>query len=616
MCGFVGIHRFDGVAADPEVLSALAGTIAHRGPDGQGVWAENGFGVAHRRLAIIDPNGSPQPMASADGSLHVAFNGEILNYRQLRPMLDYPFQTDGDTEVLLALHRERGARAPAELRGQFAYVVHDRTSSETWLVRDRLGIIPLYYVHKPGWLAFASEAKALLPLLQGATVDEDSLDDYLARRFVPAPHTMFSGVRKLPPGHIAHLRHDGELTLTRYWEPGDELMSVDDDDAESLVADALEASVQDNLVADVPVGAYLSGGLDSSLIAALAAGRREPGTLHTFSAGFGDHRADELPFARTVSAALGTIHHEVHVRGADFQNHWRDLTWHRDAPLSEPADFAVHQLAVAASEHVKVVLSGEGADEVFAGYPKHRMAAVSAFAWPRPARAGFDFLQERLPARLARARIALRALSATTPDDRLVAWFSPFTRSERSDLLGRQVPVRSHPTPTGDMTPLRRMLLSDCGPWLADNLLERGDRMTMAASVELRPPFLDHRLVELGLALPDRVKIRRGRTKWIERQVAAELLPPEILDRPKVGFRVPLDRWFREDLRTYAWDVLTDPGAFVSQVFDRSQVESLLTRHDRGRADESNRIWTLLSLEVWHDATFGTDRSVLSGAAS
>ena len=613
MCGFVGIQHFDGTRADAQRLSELAAVIEHRGPDGHGTWAESGFGVAHRRLAIIDPDGSPQPMSSVDGALHVAFNGEILNYRELRSGLDYPFRTDGDTEVLLAAHREFGMAAPERLRGQFAYVIHDSIGSQTWLVRDRLGIAPLYYVQRPGWVAFASEAKALLPLIPDLTVDEESLDAYLARRFVPAPHTLLAGVRKLPPAHVAHIGSDGTLTLHRYWTPGDDLTEVDDAEAVSLISDALDASVQDNLVADVPVGAYLSGGLDSSLVAALASKHVEPGTMHTFSAGFGDTRADELPFARQVSSALGTIHHEVEVRASDFQDHWHSLTWHRDAPLSEPADVAVFQLASKASEHVKVVLSGEGADEVFAGYPKHRMARVSALQRPAFVGSGLDQMQRRLPQKLARARIAVRALSADTPEERLVAWFAPFTRSERIALLGRQIPMRGPQIPDSGLGALRRMLTADCGPWLADNLLERGDRMTMAASVELRPPFLDHRLVELGLSLPDRLKIRRGSTKWVERQVARSLLPAEILERPKVGFRVPLDRWFREGLRSYAWDVLTDRDSFVAQVFDRDEVELLLTRHDRGRSDESNRIWTLLSLEVWHQATFNRRRPEMSG---
>jgi asparagine synthase (glutamine-hydrolysing) len=605
VCGFVGIHRFDGATVSGATLDALARTIGHRGPDGDGVWTGRTAGLAHRRLAIIDPTGSPQPMASSDGTVHVAFNGEILNYRELRRrLLPYPFRTGGDTEVLLALHRARGMAGLSSLRGQYAYALHDEVANETWLVRDRLGILPLYYVRTPAWVAFASEAKALLPLLDDIAVDEDSLDAYLRRRAVPAPATLLRNVRKLPPGHIAHIAGDGSFRVTPYWSL-DEVSErdVDDDEAVTLVRDALGAAVDENLVADVPVGAYLSGGLDSSLIAAFAAARSTPGTMHTFSAGFGDDRADELPFARQVSTALGTMHHEVHVGPAEFEARWRSLTWFRDAPLSEPADVAVHLLAVAASEHVKVVLSGEGADEIFAGYPKHRFARVSRMPWPAPARLGLDAVQRALPPRLARARIAMRAMSAGTPEERAEAWFAPFTARERAALLGH-TGAASHRVPSGGSgSALRQMVAADCGPWLADNLLERGDRMTMAASVELRPPFLDHRLVELGTSLPDRMKVRHGRGKWVLRQVARGQIPASVIDRPKVGFRVPLDRWFREGLQEYARDLLLARGSFVTEVFDRRAVEHVLDRHERRRSDEHIRIWTLLGLEIWHDVT-------------
>lgn len=610
MCGFVGIHRSDGKLIDARQLSGLASIIAHRGPDGDGVWVGAQAGLAHRRLAIIDPNGSPQPMHSSDETLHISFNGEILNYRGLRDGLDYPFQTNGDTEVLLALHRERGPAAVAELRGQFAYAIHDETTRETWLVRDRIGVLPVYYVERPGWVAFASEIKALLPLIPNVEVDEAQLDRYLRRRAVSAPATLYKGVRKLLPGHMARIDVDGRLTISRYWSPADAPdRRVSDEEAISLVRRSLDDAVDDNLVADVPVGSYLSGGLDSSLIAALAAKRTQAGSLHTFSAGFGDHPADELPFARRVSDAIGTVHHVVDVRPSDFEDLWPRLAWHRDAPLSEPADVAVYRLAQAASEHVKVVLSGEGADEVFGGYPKYRLARLTTTHWPAPVRGALSALEPHLPPRVGRARQAMRALSAPTASERVDAWFSPFTGGERAALLGDRVRLPGPPAEASIGSPLRTMLTSDCGSWLSDNLLERGDRMTMAASIELRPPFLDHRLIELGLSLPDRMKVRNGRGKWVLRQIAADHLPPEILARPKVGFRVPLDQWFRGGLRDMAWDRLLSPSSFVGQVFDRNVVEELLQRHDRSRSDENIRIWTLLSLEVWHGATFGATTS-------
>ncbi len=605
MCGFVGIRRLDGAPVDEHLLAAAAARLAHRGPDGEGIWIDGSIGFAHRRLAIIDVDGSPQPLASADGRAHIAFNGEILNYRQLRRALRYPFRTAGDTEVLLALHQARGQEAPQDLRGQFAYAVHDDADGSTLLVRDRLGILPLYYAATDSMIAFASEAKALLLLLPDPpVVDEASLDAYLTRRAVPAPATLFRGISKLPPGHLAEITCDGRFSVRPYWQlpAADTTTATSDAEAVGSVREALEQAVAENLVADVPVGAYLSGGLDSSLITALAS-RRTLGPIRTFAAGFGDAKADDLPFARLVSEHLGTEHTEVHVVPDDFVADWDRLTWHRDAPLSEPADLAVHRLAVAAADSVKVVLSGEGSDELFGGYPKHRLARATAWAGlaPQSLRTSAASAADHLPRRIRRARIGLRALEATTEDERMAAWFAPFTAAERAALLGAPPPSATrHFAATGG-DPLRRMLLADSGPWLADNLLERGDRMTMAASVELRPPFLDHRLVELAFRLPSRMKVRAGTGKWVLRHVATDLLPHAVLRRPKVGFRVPLGAWFRGGLRELAWDRLLSPSSFVTSVFDRDAVARVLQRHEQGRADEEIRIWTLLGLEVWHD---------------
>ena len=614
MCGFVGLRRLDGADVDERELAELAGLLSHRGPDGAGVWSDGPVGLAHRRLAIIDPTGSPQPLASADDRLHIAFNGEILNYRQLRPTLRYPYRTSGDTEVLLALHQERGPAGIEEARGQFAYALHDRADGSIWLVRDRLGILPLFYLVTPDVVAFASEAKALLPLVPGgARVDEASLDAYLRRRAVPAPATLFAGIRKVPPGHRARIDAEGTLTIDRYWSvPSFEAAaSVSEAAADALVREALESAVDDNLVADVPVGSYLSGGLDSSLVAALAA-RRGDHALRTFAAGFGDARSHDLGYARLVADHLGTEHTEVLVEPDDFVDDLDRLTWHRDAPLSEPADLAVNRLAAAARESVKVVLSGEGADEIFGGYPKHRFAQSTAWAGvvPQPIRTLAAGAADHLPRRLRRARIGIRAMAAPTEAERIEAWFAPFTAAERAGLLGAAGPTGSWEPSSlpRDGDPLRRMLLADAGPWLADNLLERGDRMTMAASVELRPPFLDHRLVELAFRLPPATKVRRGTGKVVLRRVAADLLPPAVLQRPKEGFRVPLDLWFRGGLREMAWDRLLSPGSFVTSVFDRPVVEALLERHQRGEQDEDIRIWTLLSLEIWHDQCIATQR--------
>lgn len=610
MCGIVGVRRFDGEAVTKSFLQRMTDQLSHRGPDAEGYWCEGPVGLGHRRLSIIDIAGSSQPMATPDGRCHVCFNGEILNYRTLRSKLRYPFRTEGDTETLLAAYRAQGADAVNQLDGQFAFALFDTDSGELLLFRDRMGILPLYYYADHHMIAFASEIKALLPALPGAPeIDEASLDDYLALRSVPAPFTLFKHVRKLPAAHRLRVTRSGQVRTERYWgipEPA-RFHQFRPPEAVEQVSDALKRAVAAAMVSDVPVGAYLSGGVDSSLIVALMSMMRDGQGVETFAAGFGDTRHDELPVARRVSHLLGTRHHEVAVEPADFIDLWPRLTWHRDAPMSEPADIAVHRLAVAAREHVKVVLSGEGCDELFGGYPKYLMAPWLERIGRLPATLRTPLAQtieSRLPSAASRARIAVRVLGAATPDERMCGWFAPFTAAERAQLVGRwgRHARPALPGVQGDV--VRRMLATDCQTWLPDNLLERGDRMSMAASLELRPPFLDHHLVELAFSLPSQFKVRGRTTKWIVKEVARRHLPAEIVDRRKVGFRVPLDSWFRGELKPLAWDLLTSPTSIVSSLMDVRMVRRLLERHQTGRANEEMRIWTLLCLEVWHDVFF------------
>jgi asparagine synthase (glutamine-hydrolysing) len=612
MCGIAGIHRFDNAAIDRALLEAMAETLRHRGPDDRGVWEHDNVGFAHTRLSIIDLAGSRQPMQSFDGRWTLVFNGEIFNYRKLREQVDYPYKTDGDTEVILAGIASHGIGFIDRLVGQFAFAIHDDLTGVTHLVRDRLGVLPLTYTHTGSAVVFASEVKAILPALpRTPSVDLQSIDAYLYGRSVPAPDTLYDGIHKLQPGHRAEVHPDGTVKVVRYWQPPEEdrTRRWTEESAIDAVDFGVTQAVDSALVADVPVGAYLSGGVDSSLIVAKIASLRPGRTVHTFSAGFGDKRNDELGWARLVSEQVETEHHEVHVDAADFEDLWPQLTWHRDAPISEPADIAVYRLAEAARQIVRVVLSGEGGDELFAGYPKYRVARALHVVSHLPAglRSGVaDALDGRLPARLGRARIALRAAAMREAEDRYRTWFAPFTASERSQLL-TGIPSRAASTPDlAGADAIRGMLLTDLWSWLPDNLLERGDRMSMAASLELRPPLLDHRLVELAFRMPSAFKVRHGTTKWLLKEVARRYLPDEVVDRRKVGFRVPLDAWFRSGLRDSMWDRLTGPQSFVAQTFDRQAVKNLLERHESGTFNEENRIFTLMSLEVWHETAFGT----------
>ena len=603
MCGIAGVRRNDGKVVDPETLAEMARRLRHRGPDDFGFWTSGPVGMAHTRLSVIDLLGSQQPMASADNRQHLVFNGEILNYRELRQEFRYPFRTHGDTEVILAVHKLMGPSGVTRLRGQFAYAIFDSESRELHLFRDRLGILPLYYYWDTNIFAFASEVKALLPVIPSPSVDEHSLHDYLAHRAIPSPHTLVNGVRKLPPGHRLVIRPDGSHEMSTYWQlsPRPHPRAVSLNGAVDLVDQALKTSVHESLIADVPVGVYLSGGVDSSLLTAMTRLELPDQILHTFGANFGDERHDESSWSRKVAELNGTIHHEVAVRADDFLNNWATLSWHRDGPLSEPADVAVYLLAQLARAHVKVVLSGEGSDEIFGGYPKHKYATATRWLGALPSGGLLGRIESALPARKSRLRIAIRALSENSYEERMRGWFAPFTVDERRRLLGGGS-VRAAPEAysRGRDDALRRMLYADTCVWLSDNLLERGDRMSMAASLETRPPFLDHRLVELAFDLPSQVKVRKRNSKWVLKQVARRYLPPDVVDRPKTGFTVPLDRWFRRGLRNMAFDLLTGPSSYVGQNFDRDIVKRLLDGHMRGDHNEEARIWTLLSLEVWH----------------
>jgi len=608
MCGIVGIRRFDGRPVDEALLRTMAAQLFHRGPDGDGFRVFRDVGFGHTRLSIIDLAGSPQPMTSASGPFHITFNGEIFNYQERRKELEkanVPLRTHGDTEVLLETLRLLGLKGLEHLNGQFAFGYFDERAGTLLLARDRLGILPLYYAEGPGFVAFASEVKALLPALPEPRLDDDAVEDYLTYRSVPPPNTLFAGVKKLAPGTALWIGADGSLRHETWWR----LPAVADQQtlkgeaAVAAVSQALERAVAGRLVADVPVGAYLSGGLDSSLTVALMKKLRQGGEVQTFAAGFDDPRYDELPYAKQVSEAVGTTHHEVHVTPQDFQQLWDRLSWHRDGPISEPADVAIYRIAKYARSTVKVLLSGEGSDEIFAGYPKYAYDPKLAGIGRLPAflRVPMMRLAERLlPGSKYRARQAARALTGRDTAERLQTWFAPFTWYERRALkpgFGALRSLGQYERCQGDH--LRRMLYVDCHTWLADNLLERGDRMSMAASIENRPPFLDHELVELAFRVDSSLKVHGKIGKWIVKEIARRYLPANIVDRKKVGFRVPLDEWFRGGLKDYAHDLLLGRDSFVSRYLEKKVVAGLLADHMRGRRNEELRLWTLLGLEVW-----------------
>jgi len=630
VCGIAGYVDFAAGAPDREILTAMTKALARRGPDASGIWADGACGFAHARLSIIDVDGSPQPMAFADSDVGLVYNGEVYNYQELRAELQAlgePFHTQGDTEVLLRWVAREWSDALPRFDAMFAFGAWDKRRQRLLLGRDAVGEKPLFYATPaPGVLIFGSELKALLehPMLD-PELNEDALRQALRFRAIYTSEGLSRGVRQLEPGGFLEFTRDG-LTLGRHFSVTDEVRKakreqagVDDAALIQRGREIFIESVRQRLVADVPVGAFLSGGLDSSLIVAAMRAVRAPGAqIETFSVGFEGDPHSELNYAQTVADACHTLHRPITVGPEAYIRRLAELSTCRDGPVSQPADVAIAEMSHLAKETVKVALSGEGADEIFAGYPKHGYANP-----PWAMRKALAILQPSLAAKLAgmlgmdrrRALVAFRAMAGVTELDRLVQWFSYFDRDGLAEMfpglgwsdadLARTVATQAAALKdVAAEPPLLRMQIVDFGTWLPGNMLERGDRMTMAEGLEVRPPFLDKELVAFGLALPDRLKVRKGVGKWIVRQWAKDLLPPEITNRGKWGFRVPLAEWFRGPLRDLVHGYLTSADGLVARYGDRQVVERLLRAHDSGEVDAAESLWTLLTAEVWYSDVY------------
>jgi asparagine synthase (glutamine-hydrolysing) len=620
MCGIAGFADaltaapHDRSDADASLLRAMCDVIRHRGPDDEGIRVEPGVGLGMRRLSIIDLATGHQPIANEDGTIWIVFNGEIYNYRSLREQLlaaGHAFTTTTDTEVIVHAYEQWGPDAFARLRGMFGLAIWDRRQHTLWLARDRVGIKPLYYTQARGRLFFGSELKSLIAAGAVARdVDRDALAHYLAFLYTPADRAIFSDVRKLPPGHVLCWRN-GTARVTRYWEaPADEAESVDDREAVELLQDQLQDAVRSHMVSDVPLGAFLSGGLDSSLVVALMA-QASDRPVRTFSIGFEEPEYDELDSARLVARHVGAEHHEFVVR-PDALSIVERIVSHFDEPFADPSAIPTWYVSELARRHVTVVLSGDGGDELFGGYdrylPHRRVAqfdrlplpgrqplAAAAARWlPRGAR-GQRFLAH--VARDAASRY-VEAVSFFTAEDR-AALLTPEWRS--ADAAPEQrfhgLLNRARHLPFGS-----RMMRLDFETYLPEDVLTKVDRMSMAHSIESRVPLLDHHVVECALRLPLATKIRHGERKRILRQVAARLLPPAVLHRKKQGFGVPLGLWFRGHIREAFTDVLQSPRTQQRGYFEPREVQRLLDEHLTGRRDHEFRLWQLLMFELWHRA--------------
>jgi asparagine synthase (glutamine-hydrolysing) len=609
VCGIAGIASRSGVV-DPGRLRAMSATLVHRGPDSDGELLDGPVGLAARRLAIIDLAGGDQPIANEDGTVHVVQNGEIYNFQELRAELEaagHRFATRSDTEALVHLYEEHGEGFAERLRGMFAVAIWDSRRRRLVIARDRFGIKPLYYRDEVGELAFASELRAL----PRGEVDPEALEAFLAFNSVPAPYSIFSGTRKLPAGHLL-VWEDGRTRVMRFARPAPVSAAEVRDEDPSELAEELRARLRDSvrahLIADVPVGVLLSGGVDSALLAALAA--QESGeAVHTFSIGFEERSFDELEDAQSVASMYGTRHEELVLR-PDAALLLPRLAETFDEPFADSSALPTYLVSELAAQHVKVALSGEGGDELFGGYYTYA-ADLLALRVGRLAPA-LRPLVERLPSSSRKASFDYKAKrfvggASLPPLERHHAWKEIFSPELRAELTGRQTahdPVdllqaRFGETEGADL--LARLQDVDLGTYLVDDLLVKTDRASMAHSLEARVPYLDPVVAGLALALPTRLKVRGLGKKRLLRKAAAPLLPRRIVYGRKRGFSIPAAAWLRGELEPFARDVLAPDTLRRQGYFRPEPVQRLLDDHVSGSDDLSRQLWGLLAFTLWHE---------------
>jgi asparagine synthase (glutamine-hydrolysing) len=609
MCGICGIAASKGTPS-LDRLEAMSAALVHRGPDSSGEYSDGPVALAARRLAIIDLAGGDQPIANEDGSCVVVQNGEIYNYPELRRELErdgHTFRTDSDTEALVHLYEQHGTGFARRLRGMFAVAIWDARARRLVLARDRYGIKPLYYRHDAGELSFASELRAL----PRGEIDLDALEAFLAFNSIPAPYSIFRDVRKLPAGHLL-VWEDGRIELERFARPAPvQIAELRRDDEAELIEELrarLRESVRAHLLADVPVGVLLSGGVDSAALAALAA-EETTGPIHTFTIGFSERSFDERADARLVAERYGTNHHELLVQ-PDPTLLLPTLADVFDEPFADSSALPTYLVSQLAAEHVKVALSGEGGDELFGGYYTYaadlladRLAPLARIARP---------FVERLPASTAKASFDYKAkrfvrAAHMPPLERHHGWKEIFSADARAELTGRRSafdPVdvyRARYDETEGADGLARLQDIDLGVYLVDDLLVKTDRASMAHSLEARVPFLDDGVAGFALGLPPEQKVRGLSKKVLLRKAVEPLLPHEIVHGRKRGFSIPAARWLRGELEPFARETLSAATLGRQGFFEPAAVARVLDEHVAGREDRSRRIWGLLAFTLWYE---------------
>jgi asparagine synthase (glutamine-hydrolysing) len=645
MCGIGGKLYFDPARpVERDVLERMNAAQAHRGPDDAGILCQGAIGLAHRRLSIIDlsPAGH-QPMANEDGTIWIVFNGEIYNFQELRSRLagrGHRFRSHTDTEVILHLYEEHGVHCLQSLRGMFAFAIWDAPRRQLFLARDRLGKKPLCYQRDAEAFRFASEAKAILqdPAVV-ARPDPAGISHYLTYGYVPSPGSAFQGMRKLPPAHYLICR-DGKVDVVRYWRlRRDRKLPHSEAEWCREILVRLEEAVRLRLISDVPLGAFLSGGIDSSAVVAMMS-RASGGAVKTFCIGFEEPEYDELRYARLVAERFGTDHHELVVR-PDAVTILPKLAWHYDEPFGDSSAVPTYYVAQMTRRYVSVALNGDAGDENFGGYDRYvaSLLAASFDRWPgagllrRAIRWGLRVWPPsgRRTSLLSRGRRFLDGLTEL-PERRYARWFCHFYGDRKAELCSPEfgaavdgadaldvLLAAYRETDAGDF--LDATLGVDTALYLPDDLLVKVDIASMAHSLEARSPFLDHEFMEFAATIPSDLKLRGRAKKYILKRALAGLLPEEILHRPKMGFGVPIDHWLRHELREMAYDTLLGPRCLTRGYFRPEALRRLLDEHTRGVANWHYLLWTLLMLELWHrtyvdgDGELATRRRTFGQAA-
>jgi asparagine synthase (glutamine-hydrolysing) len=624
MCGIAGFASSGVLALEDRVRAGqMADVLEHRGPDGVGLWTDDHAALVHRRLSIVDLAGGHQPLSNEVGSIWVSFNGEIYNHRDLRAQLEasgHRYRTHSDTETIVHAYEEWGDECVHRLRGMFAFAMWDAPRRRLLLVRDRLGIKPLYWARSGVRVVFASEIKAILA--SGLVIPEanDSvLPELLATRYVSGAETLFKGVHALLPGHRL-VFEDDRVRTEQYWDvpldgPDPELARLPDVDIVDRFRSKLKESVRLHLMSDVRVGVFLSGGIDSTAIAALMAGELDR-PVDAFSVAFADRSCNELAYAREAARFIGATSHEVVIDDHDFFGALPRALWHEDEPIAHPSSIPLHFVSALARDHVKVVLTGEGSDELLAGYGKYPRALLNWTAGGVYEQLVPDALRSavattmvpHVPGRVGqlvrRSFLAMPRRPAEMFLDNFAGMPLQLQRSllrttaanSRDVYAASLAYFESSPERTGI---LDRLLYTDIKTYLVE-LLMKQDQMSMSMSIESRVPFLDHELVEFASRLPQRMKLNRFTTKRVLREAAKGLIPPAILDRPKMGFPVPFSRWVQNGWNSVARDVLLDRQTGERGLLDQEAVERLLDAHRDGSQSGGDAIWALMNLELWY----------------